>query len=1087
LKPINFVLESVHNVIEALRDPNLRKEAILQELITSALQTHTEQVEIMPQITSLMPWSLNFAEQSNAIHTVLKFRTFKKKVVKFDHFDNNKTFFVDLKPDSVFFVTGDDTGPAHDSALSRIAQDFVSSRYDFALLEIDIGVHMNDLLGIVSSDALTDILKIVTSESSFHKEEEILRKIEAKKAMIFVKGMRFASSNEMIVIDMVFRIVSKVSVPLFISTVNKFLNYAIEKVGTNRADDDVNLVELSPPNKPQFCQLLKVKLKLNRNECEAFLAKGGYKMTHGTCFASSNVPIICELLDSEHDAVSTSNLFSLYETHTAQSVTKFTAGGENVEPAIIFNLITKESLKIFGFNNDISTSDQEVLQRASFTCKTKTGKLKFRHELLADYLISKLVIGAVASALQQKPSTQEILTEHRFFQARKFLDSYLAQDKHDDVEYNACCATLKSALKEGAMAEDVMENMCDEGLFYVYQCLRVFPSEDKIDSCLRRAIQSNAQLASALVEHGANLGEMLGNYPDNGILHDLAMNGACDLMMQALRHYAGDPQNPERIADWRLIKTLLNENEIKGCSPLHLAAERGHADMVKLLIEYSASVTLVDNETNNWTALHYAVLNGHREATEAILTSLSNKMQREVALDPVLELLLEKGTDPVANFLDELLQQNLCSIREYEDLLYFVVEKNRDQILHNFLRGRSAAFVAVEKRRPDILRIMEKCGIDLGKCDWEGWTTLHAAATEGAKELIQVLGNVPVDAQNNRDQTALLIAVKKNDANFVRDLLKLRNADASLKDSRGKTPLTRALEQDNSEIAKLLQEKSEIPFTESEYDQIILADEGTQCKILHEAAQRGFFFIAERLITSGLDPNCKLEEPTEGLCALHQAAASDNYAIVGLLCKSGADIYAETKNKQRAVHLAAQNGHLKCTKLLLEFEKEPRRTQSMHQALLCAAGKGEVGVVQGLLRMGTDPTSSLHYTDNKTPLSASIEAKSVECVTEILNILGDKAIARASKALHAAVMTNDVQILQCLIEFGANINEQDDSGYTPVCLAVSKGFSRCVDLLLNLKPDLHLKNSSGMIPFDYLDMVNIDTQDRLANMTKEFK
>jgi ankyrin repeat protein len=137
--------------------------------------------------------------------------------------------------------------------------------------------------------------------------------------------------------------------------------------------------------------------------------------------------------------------------------------------------------------------------------------------------------------------------------------------------------------------------------------------------------------------------------------------------------------------------------------------------------------------------------------------------------------------------------------------------------------------------------------------------------------------------------------------------------------------------------------------------------------------------------------------------------------------------------------------------------------------------------------MGADPVSSLHYTDNYTPLSASIEAKSVVCVTEILNRLGDEAIAWASKFLHAAVMTNDVQILQRLIDFGANVNEQDDFGFTPVCLAVSVGFSRCVDLLLNVKPDLHLKNSSGKIPFDYSDMVNIDTQDRLAKMTKESK
>lgn len=454
-------------------------------------------------------------------------------------------------------------------------------------------------------------------------------------------------------------------------------------------------------------------------------------------------------------------------------------------------------------------------------------------------------------------------------------------------------------------------------------------------------------------------------------------------------------------------------------------------------------------------------------------------------MDPVLELLLEKGTDPVASFHDEFLQKNLCSMREYEDLLFFIVEKNRDQVLHDFLKGRNAAFVAVEKRRPDILCIMEKCGIDLGKCDWdERWTTLHIAATLGAEELIQVLGNVPVNAQNNRGQTALHIAVERNDVEFVRALLNLRNTDVSLIDSHGKTPLSRALGQCNVEITNLLQEKSEKKLIESVYDQsIALMDEPTKCKILHEAAENGNFILVEQLIKRGTDPNCKVKE----LFAVHCAASSGNYAIAELLINSGADIHAETENKQRAVHLAAQNGHLKCTERLLTLEKEPSRTQSMHQALLCAAGKGKLEVVSGLLQMGADPVSSLHYTENKTPLLASISAHSVECVTVILNCLGDKAIAISSVALHAAVMTNDVKMMQCLIDFGADINVSDKAGFTPICLAASEGFSGCVDLLLKLKPHLHFKNNSGKIPLDYSNLVNIDTQDQLANMSKESK
>lgn len=600
LSDLSNVSDSVSNVIDALRDPNLRRNSILQELMTSALQKHGEQVEILPQITSLMPWSLNFAEQSIDVQLVIKFATLKKKVVKFHHLNIEKVFIPNLESHSVFFLTGDDTGPTQDRTLSRIAQDFVFSHYDYALVEIDIGLHINDFIKIFSSENLSDILKIITTDASYHNEDEILSKIDANKAVIFVKGMRFANTNEMSVIEMVLRIISRAKVPFFISTVNKFFNYAVEQVRLHRSDGEIHIVELSPPNKPQLYKILSVKLKLNRKECDEFLAKFGFQMVHGNCFANSNLPIFCELLDSDHEVSTMSNLFSLYETHTAQSITKITAGGENADPSQILEILTIESLKIFGFTNEISSSEQELLQRARFIYKNIKNEFKFCHELVADYLIAQIVVGAGAINLEQKPSTQEILTESRFFQTRKFLDSFLAQNKQDDVEYNTCCATLKSvALKESEIADNLMENICDEGLFHLYQCLGVSPSEEQINSCLRMAIKSDARLASALVKDGANLGAIFDNYPDNGVLHDLAMNGACELMEQARKHYQ------------TLIKTLLIENDIKGCTPLHLAAERGHADMVKLLTQHSASVIQVDNETNNWTALHYAVLNGH--------------------------------------------------------------------------------------------------------------------------------------------------------------------------------------------------------------------------------------------------------------------------------------------------------------------------------------------------------------------------------------------------------------------------------------------------------------------------------------------
>ena len=85
------------------------------------------------------------------------------------------------------------------------------------------------------------------------------------------------------------------------------------------------------------------------------------------------------------------------------------------------------------------------------------------------------------------------------------------------------------------------------------------------------------------------------------------------------------------------IKTLLNENrelansrsetDARGTYPLHVAAEFGHADAARLLLEYGADVGLLDSE-NDAIALGWAAFFGRPEVVAVLLEAGSEPSQR---------------------------------------------------------------------------------------------------------------------------------------------------------------------------------------------------------------------------------------------------------------------------------------------------------------------------------------------------------------------------------------------------------------------------------------------------------------------------
>lgn len=75
------------------------------------------------------------------------------------------------------------------------------------------------------------------------------------------------------------------------------------------------------------------------------------------------------------------------------------------------------------------------------------------------------------------------------------------------------------------------------------------------------------------------------------------------------------------------IKPHLSVVDETGLAMLHWAADRGQADVLKLLLEHGVEVNIVDNEGQ--TALHYAAMVGHVECVRILCEFKANRTLRD--------------------------------------------------------------------------------------------------------------------------------------------------------------------------------------------------------------------------------------------------------------------------------------------------------------------------------------------------------------------------------------------------------------------------------------------------------------------------
>ncbi|XP_004911093.1 poly [ADP-ribose] polymerase tankyrase-1 isoform X4 [Xenopus tropicalis] len=399
----------------------------------------------------------------------------------------------------------------------------------------------------------------------------------------------------------------------------------------------------------------------------------------------------------------------------------------------------------------------------------------------------------------------------------------------------------------------------------------------------------------------------------------------------------------------------VNEKNKDFMTPLHVAAERAHNDVVEVLHKHGAKMNALD--TLGQTALHRAALGGHLQTcrlllsfgSDASIVSLQGFTAAQMGNEAVQQILNVESTPVRTSDVDYRLLEaskagdldtvkQLCSSQNVNcrDLegrhstpLHFAAGYNRVSVVEYLLHhgadvhakdkgGLVPLHNACSYGHYEVAELLVRHGASVNVADLWKFTPLHEAAAKGKYEICKLLLKHGADpTKKNRDGNTPLDLVKDGDTD-IQDLLR---GDAALLDAAKKGCLAR--------VQKLCTQEN-----------INCRDtQGRNSTPLHLAAGYNNLEVAEYLLEHGADVNA---QDKGGLIPLHNAASYGHVDIAALLIKYNTCVNATDKWAFTPLHEAAQKGRTQLCALLLAHGADPTMKNQESQTPLDLATADDI-------------------------------------------------------------------------------------------------------------------------------------------------
>ncbi|KAK3583530.1 hypothetical protein CHS0354_026114 [Potamilus streckersoni] len=564
----------------------------------------------------------------------------------------------------------------------------------------------------------------------------------------------------------------------------------------------------------------------------------------------------------------------------------------------------------------------------------------------------------------------------------------------------------------------------------------------------KAAYSGNIVLLSYLIHCGTN--PWCKTSENETLLHRACLSGQLEMSKHLVQTYP----------------TMLNEADHMKATPAHKAAESGNTALLSYLIYCGTNPWYKTSEDE--TLLHRACRSGQLEIIKHLaltyptmlhevdkLKTTPAHLAAESGNIAALIYIIDCGTDPwCKTYQEETLLHRACLKGQLEMSKYLI--QNYLTMLHVVdSMNRPPAHHAAESGNIALLSYLIDCGTDpLCKSSAEE-TLLHRACLNGqlemSKHLVQRYPTM-LHGLDNMMTTPAHYAADYGNIALLSYLIDC-GTDPWCKTSGEETLLHKACLSGQLEMSKHLIQT---------YPTMLLEVDNTRTTSAHNAAETDNIALLSYLIDCGTDPWCKTSQEDT---LLHRACLSGQFEMSRYLVQSYPSMVHEVDTMKRTpAHNAASSGNVALLRYLIDCGTDPWCKTSEGETLLhraCLSGQLEMSkhLVQSYPTM-------LHEVDNMktSPAHDVSERGNIALLSYLIDFGTDPWCITSEKEtlLHRACLSGQFEMSKHLVQtYPAMLHEVDNMRRTPTHNAASSGNIALLTYLIDCGTDPWYKTSEG--------------------------